>query len=954
MPDSSRALLVVPHTHWDREWYLAHETFRVRLLELLDDVLDLAERDGELPCFTLDGQTIVLDDYLEVRPQERTRLERLVRAGRLVVGPWYVLPDEWLVSGEALIRNLRLGLRTAQAFGGALGIGYVPDQFGHVGQLPQILRGFGLDAAALWRGVGATVETTCFDWEAPDGSRVRTLHLATGYGNGAHLPLEPRALAARLARETKKLEPFARGGPLVLMNGVDHMRPQPGLQRALAAVAPGLGMELRCTTIEGALRAVSESHDAWPVHRGELRSGLRSPLLSGCASARIPLKQADVRNDVLLTRVLEPLSAWLAALGGRADRDLLQHAWRIALQNHPHDSICGCSIDAVHEQMRPRFERVAEIAQAELVRVARELSSHFDDPPEAGVRGAGDAILVWSAHAAGANEVDGEIELVPPAGRGLEAKRGQRLALHLRDAAGRRIPAEAEVVAPGFRWEITLPRAAAAAILPDLQRELLSYFVNAIEWRREGDRLRIEARIDGTPSRAFDAPAAREALVRALEAPDLAQVTIRATRSARVRLRFVDVLPGYGARVYRVHAGHARPRDEALRATRDADGCVVLENAVWRVEVDGAGRVGLFHRKSGERIDDALRLVDEGDRGDSYDFDPVPQGERVERLERVRCRVLPTGSAAASLELRGVLRVPRRLAADRRRRERAHVTLPLRIVVRLPAGLDRVDLDLMLDNRALDHRVRWHVRAPLRATRLRVESAFELAERPIEPPPDAFGSTFCASTPSGATPQRSAAMIDDARRALVVANRGAPEIEAVHESDGRSALAVTLLRSVGWLSLGDLASRPLPAGPVLPTPGAQGLGSARMELSIRMVDASDETALAQAHRFAAAPVPLPHAGAGQPSLGHEASLLGIDDPVALVSAIEPTPERAIDVRIWSPSDHPRVLALQLPMGKGSTSARPFDLAACPTSAGPTLGSLQLPAHGIVTVRLAAP
>ena len=161
-------LVIVPHTHWDREWYQTHEQFRYRLVQLMDGLLDLLERDPAFLHFTLDGQTILLDDYFEVRPEARDRVEKLVWSGRLLIGPWYVLPDEWLVSGEALIRNLRLGLDRSEAMGGSMKIGYVPDQFGHVGQLPQIFASFGMEGAVLWRGVGADINETLFDWEAAD------------------------------------------------------------------------------------------------------------------------------------------------------------------------------------------------------------------------------------------------------------------------------------------------------------------------------------------------------------------------------------------------------------------------------------------------------------------------------------------------------------------------------------------------------------------------------------------------------------------------------------------------------------------------------------------------------------------------------------------------------------------------------------------------------------------
>src|SRR5258705_4129218 len=227
-----RHLVVVPHTHWDREWYRTHEQFRARLVALLDGLLDLLERDPDFRCFSLDGQTIVVDDYLAVRPDARARLEKLGRAGRLAIGPWTVPPDEWLVSGEALVRNLRLGLARGDALGGSQRLGYVPDQFGHVGQLPQIFAGFGFDTAVLWRGVGANVAESVFAWEAPDGSRVFTGYLPNGYFNGQLLPADPDALAARLAREMERLAPFAKIPTLLVMNGSDHQTPEPRLPRA--------------------------------------------------------------------------------------------------------------------------------------------------------------------------------------------------------------------------------------------------------------------------------------------------------------------------------------------------------------------------------------------------------------------------------------------------------------------------------------------------------------------------------------------------------------------------------------------------------------------------------------------------------------------------------------------------------------------------------------------------
>ena len=145
---------VVSHTHWDREWYLTFQQFRFRLVEMMDQLLALLDADPNYRTFMLDGQAIVLEDYLEIRPEREEEIRRYVQEGRLLIGPWYILPDEFLVSPEAMVRNLLVGERVCRRFGPSMRIGYLPDPFGHIGQMGQILRGFGMDVACLWRGVG--------------------------------------------------------------------------------------------------------------------------------------------------------------------------------------------------------------------------------------------------------------------------------------------------------------------------------------------------------------------------------------------------------------------------------------------------------------------------------------------------------------------------------------------------------------------------------------------------------------------------------------------------------------------------------------------------------------------------------------------------------------------------------------------------------------------------------
>ena len=181
----------------------------------------------------LDGQMAVVDDYLEVRPENEDRVRHLAQSGRLGMGPWYILMDEFLVSGETMVRDLQLGFEKAAAFGGAMEVGYLPDMFGHIAQMPQLLQQFGLDHAVVWRGVPSAVDRSAFWWKAPDGSTVRAEYLLEGYGNGAALPDDAKDLVAMVERFERDHQPFLLDGALLWMNGTDHLLPKPWLGRVI-------------------------------------------------------------------------------------------------------------------------------------------------------------------------------------------------------------------------------------------------------------------------------------------------------------------------------------------------------------------------------------------------------------------------------------------------------------------------------------------------------------------------------------------------------------------------------------------------------------------------------------------------------------------------------------------------------------------------------------------------
>jgi hypothetical protein len=347
---ATRPLFVVPHTHWDREWYRPFENYRFRLVETLDGLLA-----ADLPYFLLDGQTVVLDDYLAIRPDARSEIATRVRANRLGVGPWYVLVDEFLVSGESLVRNLLEGRRGMAEFGATGAVGYLPDMFGHIGQMPQILRGFGLDTAIVWRG--ANPGSSRFVWRSPDGSEVTTAWLPLGYYQTMFLV--ELTEAERLKQVETYAAAFGPDEPVFLLSGADHMAPRADLMAQLDEVKRALPLDARVATLKEALAGPRPS----VVLEGELRDASRAYLLPGVLSARTYLKQANVACQTRLERYVEPLTALAWAHGQAYPGAFVRHAWKELMKNHPHDSICGCSIDQVHREMMPRFAAVKQVAE---------------------------------------------------------------------------------------------------------------------------------------------------------------------------------------------------------------------------------------------------------------------------------------------------------------------------------------------------------------------------------------------------------------------------------------------------------------------------------------------------------------------------------------------------------------------------------------------------------------
>jgi len=374
-------ITLVPHTHWDREWYEPFSVFSERLVAMMDTLIELG---GEgFPHFHLDGQTAMIDDYLARRPERLADIERLAASGRLSVGPWVTQMDEFLTSGESHIRNLEMGRARARALAGerALDVGYMPDQFGHIGQMPQILRMGGLERAMVWRGVPASIDRTAFWWESPDGSRVLTEYMVFGYFNGASFnrDVEAGVLAEDMAQSVERLRPYLAGDRMIAMVGYDHAGPDASLPARVAA-AGALAPDIEASIAGIADHVHGQQVGELPVWRGELRSSARAHLLPNVYSARVPQKRERGRVESLIERYAEPL---VAQVPGFDDvQPELDHAWTMLLWNGAHDSACGCSHDQVAADVDARFASVRATAED---LVERTLTSFGSRIAEGGV-----------------------------------------------------------------------------------------------------------------------------------------------------------------------------------------------------------------------------------------------------------------------------------------------------------------------------------------------------------------------------------------------------------------------------------------------------------------------------------------------------------------------------------------------------------------------------------------
>jgi hypothetical protein len=671
---------LLAHTHWDREWYRPAVQFRQRLVHLVDDLLDRSPA----PRFLLDGQAVIVEDYLAVRPERASELSARLRDGTVEAGPWYVLADELIPSGEALVRNLLAGRRVLRALRASPpGVLYCPDSFGHPAVLPAIAAGFGCAVIVLWRGYGGArwPAGDTARWRAADGSSALLYHLPPdGYETGSHLPLAPSDATLRWITLRATLAPRAVSGIVLLPAGADHHalpRDWPAMVAALSSAMDG--DHLMSSSLGGfgeALRGRTAGR-ALPEVRGELRDSYGYTwTLQGTLGVRTALKRENARVERQLVRDTEPWLALARRRDGASRRALLDATWRALLLCHPHDTLCGCSIDEVAEAMTARLSEARSGAEALREEALDRLLGH--DPATARGQAAAwrPAVVVRNRAArarSGVAEVTADLVLAD------------------------------EAVGPGSARQPGVPREARALSLgrPPVTLQLL-------------DRAR--------------------SLVRE-ESPHHYPRT-RLVERRRV-LAWIDDVPACGLRVLPVEEVRRRPSFPRHPAAAREDG---IDNGTIRLTVtDGAVTLNA----NGREIRDWLAIEAEGEQGDLYTHSAIPGSLVAARIRR--SRVTGQGPLRAELTIDWELDVPERYVTSATGEGSlvAAARLPVRTILQLDAEASFARLLVQGDQRTTDVRLRLLVRTDVRAPRVVADAAFGPVERrPIEAPPEAQAMEF--------------------------------------------------------------------------------------------------------------------------------------------------------------------------------------------------------------------
>ena len=772
---------IVSHSHWDREWYFPFDRFRAMLVDMIEDLIELMEKDPEFKSYTLDGQMAAVMDFLETRPDREETVRRLVEEKKLFIGPWYILNDEFLSSGESHIRNLSLGFRLGKRLGGVMRVGYIPDQFGHIAQMPQILHGFGIDTALIYRGFGGEPgqEASEYWWVSPDGTRVLMHHLPRdGYSAGYFGTQDGKVILQKFDRLRKELDARATTSQRLFFNGGDHHWPDTEVTIALGQLRKQYDAEFKHSNFPDFFTAVkNEMNASTPLPRleGETRFGFRYAfaVLGGVFSSRMYLKQLNAECETLLERYLEPLNVLAMAAGFRSRTPQIEQAWKYVIQNQDHDAICGTSVDDVHREMVVRYSKAKQIGEHVKAECLGRLlpydeREHHDDR----------FVFVFNPSTCTRSEVvqtdiefflqDIVVGLNPEVKA--DAKRPPVKGFKLLDTRGAEVPYQ---------------------VLQRKENFGVTYSKHDYPHQTLVDRFSI--------------------LLAANDLPALGWKGLTVVRT--------EEMPRYTSEV------------------RLGDNFV--ENDFVRVEVVENGTVRLIDKSTGLKYEQINFFEDSGDVGDEYNYSYPERDEWILSDQgRVHVTLEENGPLRGALRIDHQMMVPVSASQDEKSRSTEKAELAISTVLTLTRFSKRVDIRTTVHNTIMDHRLRALFDTGIKTSESFADTPFAVVQRKHQN----YDSTqFSIEHPAMVAPMQRFVTIRDEQKSFTLMVKGLPEYELKLDQPG--VLALTLLRCVGKLSGRDLITRPGgAAGWWNETPDAQCPGKHTFEYSVlpgSTQDASD-------------------------------------------------------------------------------------------------------------------
>ena len=786
---------VISHTHWDPEWYLSFQHYRIRLVQLMDKLLDILRRNPDYGPFMLDGQSHIVESYLEVRPEREEEITSHVRSGRLLMGPWYLMPELFMLSGECHIRNLLHGIGLAEKYGGVMKVGYLCDAPGFPSQLSQILNGVGINVACGWRGIAGYADTdkTPFWLASPDGSKVLMLYLPWAYGTATDLGVDVSRAVTILDQLKQQELPFSATGDILAMDGSDHREPVEGIVEAVKQLnATQDDMRVVQSTLERFVEEVLAKHPELKTHTGELRATATSYVFaSGILATRMNIKQANFRSRVELEKWAESFCAAHAVLGAQYPLGLLERAWRFLLTNAFHDVIYGGHVDGVTDDAMNRYKQSFEIADW-LGKGAMSAIAYAVGPDKA-ERG----LVLFNA---GGQAYEGVVNLDLP----LDLSAGTRADREfiIVDEAGREMPCQVNA------------RKRALLNVDDSGRGVHR------TRRSHKECVSVSLVIDRIPPLGYkrfrilpvsESAAFKAARVRLAEETGLPQELDKAGGEWR--------LPELGR-----HISFAPESDLVLASAANA-----CENAFLKVSVNPDGTLDVYD-KDAETWYRSLHVIeDSGDVGDHYFFHAPTSNVLVTTRGRPAwVSVVKKGPVEIEFQIDHVLQVPESATEDTQARSNRTVPLEIRTRVSVKSNSRRIDFSTRIINRSRDHRVRVLFPTGIAGETCLADSVFDVVERERRPE---FKSHW-REKPLGYFPQTLFTDLSDGTRGVAFLNKGLPQYQAL--PDGTYCL--TLFRAVSHLGKYYLpeygGQGAVETEACFPTPSAQMQGDQTYEYAV--------------------------------------------------------------------------------------------------------------------------